>query len=158
MIDFYGIGKVSLAEKEPNPLSTQKVRNRRSFGLTIQGDLQGSVFLLTEDFPVESDPSSALELLNILSARLADQLSSEGLDIVISAPLKIDSKYFEMMISESRPFFRLWSGRFSGNNPFEFELIITAERTQVNESKVMFRQKMTVTQEEALCSHLSLDS
>jgi hypothetical protein len=157
-MDFYGLGEITLSARDKQPTVPPFSLKKHLYLLRLNGDLNGILLLSTEHLPVESDSTSGLEMLNVLSARLLDSFLEEGLDLVMSPPAALDEAARARLPSIRPDTVRQWSGTFAGQRSFDFELQLSA--TQARPNTVMDRDHAgtTSTTEDISCSDLSLDS
>lgn len=128
-MDFYGLGTVSLSASPSAHLHEPSLRRRLAFSIAFGGDFDGVLLLEADHLPVESDRSSALELLNVLSARIMGELHQEGIDLALTAPVELDERARRRLRFARLAVLRSWSGIFAGALPFEFELCLAAARS-----------------------------
>jgi hypothetical protein len=156
-MDFYGLGDVSIS-KEDRGGSEPALANRHAFMLRVNGDLNGILLLTSDHLPVESDTSSGLELLNVLSGHVVDLLHEEGLDLVTSPPsalgLDARSRLESLALSASRS----WRGSFSGNYSFEFTLQLLAHHARPDALLQVSHPSQDSLTEKMPCLDRSLDS
>lgn len=156
-MNFYGLGTVSISKNE-HGMGELALVNRHAFLLRVNGDLNGLLLLTSDDLPVESDPSSGLELLNILSAQVLELLQDEGLDLVVSPPYELDSAGRMRLKSLALSASRSWEGHFNGQKNFDFTLQLSAHHARpdtLTETRLPGQDYIT---EKMPCLDRSLDS
>ena len=151
-MDFYGIGSVALATTDARDLRATRAM---AFGLSVAGDLEGSFVLLTDHPPIAADRTSALELLNVLAARLSEALAAQGTDLVLGTPLEIDSAALRRLTLSGPRIERSWSGIFSGASPFDFELYLAVRPESREPAAGMPELQIPPGEEDLPCSHHS---
>jgi hypothetical protein len=156
-MDFYGLGDVSIS-KEDRVDSELALANRHAFILRVNGDLNGVLLLTSDHLPVESDTSSGLELLNVLSGHVVDLLHEEGLDLVISPPSVLGVDARTRLESLALLASRSWRGSLSGARSFEFTLQLLAHHAGTDSLLRVNPPSQDYLTEKMPCLDHSLDS
>ena len=156
---FYGLGTVSLQSLHTPEFNAGNALNtdRYEFAVPVSGDESG-VFLIhshSQRDLTNHESSEVLELINILAARITHSWESEGLDLSIGAPRKLDDSVRKRLNASGLAITHSWSGQLVGESPFEFTLSYANRES----SRRNFQNVGTKTDKEtASCSDIFLDS
>ena len=150
-LPFYGLGAASFREITDTVASTSQLR-KMAFALSVNGDLNGLMVLSCDETPVKTDPSSGLELLNILAARAIQALEISGIDLVMGPPERLQAQLMNRILDAAPHAKYRWSGRFAGDALFDFELFLTTEVESLNDGTSLFKPDETTDRENESCS------
>lgn len=153
-MDFYGLGRISFHPlKEETPLPPQK---NHEFICLLNGDRNGILLLATNQLPLESDLTCGLEMLNVLAARIVEQLHREGIELIMSAPVPLETTLRTRLENARVTPERFWAGQFDGRQTFQFEVVLITGDARSKMPGNFYFDDLISTIEEKPCSGRSL--